>query len=263
MKKTLHIIIDAAAWLLVILAVCMTIFTVVSVNVFDRNNRRLFGYQAFIVRSDSMSATDFSAGDVVFTKSVDPSTLSPGDIIAFTSQNPYNEGETVTHKIRKLAVNEKGERGFVTFGTTKNVDDETIVTYPYVLGEYKGCVPNLGNFFVFLKTVPGYILCIFLPFLLLIIYQIINCVKLFQRYKKEQTAGIEAEKAAIARERAKNAETLRQLRELKESLESRSASVGAARGGSRPDEKSGLPGSGTPVDGSGPREVGNLWDDGE
>ena len=83
-----------------IAAVAMMIFTIISVTTFDRNERSLFGYQMFIVRTDSMKATDFDAGDLIFTKRVDPATLQEGDIIAFRSTNPENFGEVVTHKIR-------------------------------------------------------------------------------------------------------------------------------------------------------------------
>ena len=82
MKKVLNIIKNIFVWLVVLLAVCMMIFTIVSVNSFDRTDRDIFGYKAFIVRSDSMSATDFSAGDLILVKEVDPATLKAGDIIS-------------------------------------------------------------------------------------------------------------------------------------------------------------------------------------
>lgn len=68
MKKALHIIKNIFVWLVVALAVCMMIFTIISVSTFDRTDRSLFGYKAFIVLSDSMSATDFSAGDLVLSQ---------------------------------------------------------------------------------------------------------------------------------------------------------------------------------------------------
>ena len=108
MKKALNIIKNILVWLMVALAVCMMVFTVVSVNTFDRSDRSLFGFKAFIVLSDSMSKTDFDAGDLVLVKEVDPSTLKEGDIIAYTSQNTSNYGETVTHKIRKLTTDARG-----------------------------------------------------------------------------------------------------------------------------------------------------------
>lgn len=184
--KALKIIRNIAVWLLVAVAVFMMIFTVISVLTFDKADRSLFGYKAFIVLSDSMSKTDFSAGDLVLAKEVDPSALKEGDIISYTSQNSENYGQIVTHKIRRLTTAENGEPGFVTYGTSTDTDDENIVTYPYVVGKYSGSIPKIGSFFNFLKTVPGYIICILMPFMLLIIIEGIHCVRLFRQYKREQ-----------------------------------------------------------------------------
>lgn len=225
MKKILNIVKNSIVWAIAIFAVGMMIFTVVSVHTFDQNNRDLFGYKAFIVRSDSMSATDFKAGDLIFAKEVDPSTLKEGDIIAFTSQGTANFGETVTHKIRKLTTTEQGEKGFVTYGTTTNVDDETIVTYPYILGKYKSHISGLGTFFNFLKTTQGYILCILIPFLILIGWQGLNCVQLFRQYKKEQMAEITAEREQLAEERRQSQKMMQELMELRKQLEEKGGGV--------------------------------------
>ena len=218
MKKALNIVKNIFVWLVVVLAVCMMVFTIVSVNTFDRSERSLFGYKAFIVLSDSMSRTDFSAGDLVLVKEVDPSTLKEGDIIAYTSQNTENYGETVTHKIRKLTADANGEPGFVTYGTTTDTNDETVVTYPYVLGKYKTHLPKVGKFFMFLKTTPGYIICILIPFLLLILMQGLNCVKLFRRYKQEQMDEIKEERRKIEAERAESQKMMAELLALKAQL---------------------------------------------
>ena len=209
--KALKIIRCIFVWLMIALAVGMMIFTIVSVSTFDRADRNLFGYKAFIVLSDSMSKTDFSAGDLVLVKEVDPSTLKEGDIIAYTSQNTSNYGETVTHKIRKRTTDANGEPGFVTYGTTTDTDDETIVTYPYVLGKYQGRIPKVGTFFQFLKSTPGYIVCILIPFLLLILLEGIRCIRLFRKYKAEQQAELQAERDKIEADRA---ETQRMMQEL-------------------------------------------------
>ncbi len=210
--------------LMVLAAAAMMIFTIVSVSTFDRNDRDLFGYKAFIVRSDSMKATDFEAGDLVMIQEIDPSTLQAGDIIAFRSTNESNYGETVTHKVRSLTTTEAGEPAFVTYGTTTDTDDETPVTYDRVMGKYMFAVPKVGAFFTFLKTVPGYICCILLPFMILIIIQGANSVKLFQQYRREEMAEIEAkrqrEMAELAYERerlaAEREESRRMLEQLQE-----------------------------------------------
>jgi signal peptidase len=218
MKKTFNIIKNIFTTLLLIVTVCVMIFTVVSVKTFDRNDRSIFGYKMSIVMSDSMSATDFNAGDLVLTKEVDPSTLMEGDIISYTSQNSENFGKTVTHKIRSLTVDEEGNPGFITYGTTTDTDDETIVTYPYVTGKYVKSIPKVGTFFNFLRTVPGYICFILIPFALLIIVQAANTVVLFRRYRSEQMEGIINEREQLARERAENAKVLAELKQMQEEM---------------------------------------------
>ena len=219
MKKALNIIKTTLVWLVVLLAVSMMIFTVISVTTFNRNDRDLFGFKMYIVNSDSMAATDFNAGSLILVKEVDPSTLKEGDIITFMSQDTDSFGETITHKIRKVTTDAEGNPGFVTYGTTTGVDDETIVTYPYVLGKYKSHIPGLGTFFNFLKTTPGYFVCIFTPFMLIILYEGIKFFNLFRRYKKEQMEEMQAEKDKIEAEKAENAKMLEELKALKAQLE--------------------------------------------
>ena len=149
---------------------------------------------------------------------MDVSTLEVGDIITFTSIVPSNYGETVTHKIREITTYE-GEPAFVTYGTTTDTDDEMPVTYPYVLGKYEKCLSGVGNFFQFLKTTPGYILCIFLPFFLLILMEGINCVRLFKRYKSEEQREIQAQQANLERQREENQRMMQELMEMKARLE--------------------------------------------
>lgn len=216
--KALKVIRSIFVWLMVLLAACMMIFTIVSVATFDRADRNLFGYKAFIVLSDSMKATDFDAGDLVLVKEVDCTTLKEGDIIAYTSQNTSNYGETVTHKIRKLTKDANGDPGFVTYGTTTDTDDETVVTYPYVLGKYQTSIPKVGTFFQFLKTTPGYIVCIFVPFLILILLEGIRCIRLFRKYKSEQQAEMQAEREQIDADRAETQRMMQQLLQMKQQM---------------------------------------------
>lgn len=219
MKKVFDIVKSVFVWMIVLLAVFMMIFTIVSVTTFNRNDRNLFGYRAYIVNSDSMAATDFNAGSLIFVKETDPRTLVEGDIITFVSQNSESFGQTVTHKIRKITKDTNGNLAFVTYGTTTNVDDTTLVTAPYILGKYEFAMPYVGTFFNFLKTPQGYIVCIFIPFMLLILHQGVNTVRLFRRYKAEQMEEMNAEKARIEEERAQNARMMEELLALKAQLE--------------------------------------------
>ena len=218
MKKTLDVVKTVFVVTLAIIAVAMMIFTIVSTRSFDQNNRTIFGYKAFIVKSDSMSKTDFEAGDLILLKNVDPKTLKDGDIIAYKSTNSHNDGEIVTHKIRSLTEDVDGNKGFITYGTSTNVDDEKVVLHKQVLGKYQFSIPMVGTFFAFIKTVPGYLICILLPFLLLIGTQVANCIKLFKQHKDEQKEEILAKEKELEDERARSKEMMAELIQLRARL---------------------------------------------
>ncbi|MBQ8425793.1 MAG: hypothetical protein IJX17_07270 [Clostridia bacterium] len=115
--------------------------------------------------------------------------------------------------------------GYKTYGTNTGNIDDSVVQPEYVMGKYVGKLPKLGYFFKFLKTTPGYIICILIPFMILIIYQGINCVVLFKKYRKQQMAEINEEKAKIEEERKASADMLKELEELKAQLAKRDAEM--------------------------------------
>lgn len=231
-KNTLGIVSKVLTWILLGATILMIVFTMITALTFNRNDRNLFGIRFYVVLSDSMSLSEnnkddkvhFNVDDIVLIKNVkDPTKLEVGDIISFISQNSYNIGETVTHKIRSVEVDKDGQLCYETYGTNTGASDEARVYPEYVLGKYVGKVEGLGAFFRFLKTTPGYICCILLPFLLIIGMQGFKTIKLFIKYKKEQAAIIEAEKAEIAAERKQNEEMMRELLELKAQLQKQNA----------------------------------------
>ena len=216
MKKAWNIIRKIIVWAIVVFSLGMMAFTIISVTTFDRADRSVFGYSAFIVLSDSMKATDFDAGDLVIIKQTDPSTLKEGDIISFQSPDESNYGEIVTHKIREVTTDDEGHPGFITYGTTTDSNDQGIVTYNLVIGKYQGHIPKVGTFFNFLKSVPGYFICIFTPFFILILVQARNSIKLFRKYKKEQMEEIQAEKKSLEEERVKSQAMMEQLMQMQQ-----------------------------------------------
>ena len=234
-KKALSIASKVLVWIIVAVTVFMMGFTIFSTLTFDRNDRNLFGIRFYVVLTDSMSPSEnnkddkvhFNAGDIVMIKNVeDAKSLQPGEVIAFISQNSVSYGETVTHMIREVKTTSDGRfLGYVTYGTNTGTDDEAIVEPDYVLGTYAGKLPKVGYFFDFLQTTPGYIVCILVPFLLLILWQGVNTIRLFKQYKREQVADIEEERAQIAKEREESAQMLRELQALKEQLAQQQAGM--------------------------------------
>lgn len=219
MKKIVNALVNVFAFMAVLAAVMLILYTIVSVTDSNKDDRTLVGYRAFIVLSDSMSKTDFSAGDLVVVKKVNPDILKEGDIISYISTNSENYGQTVTHKIRKLTTDSEGNPGFVTYGTTTDTDDESIVTYSNVLGKYQFHLASVGRFFMFLKSKDGYVLFIFLPLMLLTLYTSFKSTQIFKEYKKEQLKELQAEKEQVEAERGENDKMMEEIRKLQAELE--------------------------------------------
>ncbi len=236
-------------WIVVLAAVGMMAFTIFSVTTFDRNNRAIFGYKLFIDLTDSMSPDYFNAGDIVIVKKVDDvSKIKAGDIIAYQS---LMEGETygkaITHMVRYTSADAEGKSAikklvedktagirfasnedqfkihFLTYGSATGSNDAVIVSEDFVLGQYVGRLPRVGYFFQYLKTPIGYIICILVPFLLLIGMQGLNCIKIFKKYKKEQTAALAAERASLEAERAESQRMMSEIMALKAQLAAQQA----------------------------------------
>ena len=77
-KKIFSIASRVVTICLVVFTVLVMVFTIFSVVTFDKNNRSLFGYSFYIVKTDSMSLNEdgsnahydvhFDAGDIIVTK---------------------------------------------------------------------------------------------------------------------------------------------------------------------------------------------------
>lgn len=216
--KVLDILRTVFVIVVIAMAVIMLIFTLVSVNTMDKEDIDIFGYKFFIVKSDSMKATDFAAGDIIISKIVDPRSLKDGDIITFYDPtvvgNPGSDGErVVTHKIRYKTTTEDGDHAFQTYGTTKDINDPFVVPYSHILGQYQFSLPKVGYLFAPENRVPVYIVFIFIPFMLLILSQGISFVRTFLKFRKEQKAIIAAERAKLDEERATALEEQRKAQE--------------------------------------------------
>ena len=166
--------------------VLISVFALVSSFIVDRSDRNIFGYSAFTVASDNLSTEGFSLGDIVITEKASPSVLKENDTIVFVSQNENSFGETMARNIRSIS-----EEGIITYNSVTGEDDGALVSPEEVIGKLIFSVPKAGIFFGFLKTVPGYILCVFIPLIILISARGINSIILFRKYRDEELAEIE------------------------------------------------------------------------
>jgi len=131
----------------------------------------LGGFRSFVVLTGSMQPT-ISAGSLLYTQS-QPS-YQKGDIIAFQKENVV-----VTHRIVEAT-----SSGFITKGDANNAPDTEPVQQASILGKSVLAIPYVGQFILFLKTLPGFLIFIILPALIFIALE-------FKTIKKELEKDIE------------------------------------------------------------------------
>ena len=157
-----------------------------------------FGIKPFVLVTGSMEPAIYG-GDLVITKTVDPSKLKPDDIISFKDGN-----SVITHRIKELTEKD-GKPAFITQGDANNAADENSVAYSQVEGIHLFKIGRLGNLAMFMQTPAGMLIFVGIPMCGFIIYDIIRRRLAGQKEKtkdSEAQAEIERLKDALAQKEA-------------------------------------------------------------
>ena len=172
--------------LLLFMMVALSFFLIQSRVTGDVPN--VFGYQMYIVLSGSMSP-EFDTGSLAFVRETDPAELAVGDIITYRSA-PGSDSLT-THRI--VEVRNGSDLRFVTRGDANTVNDPSPVQAENVVGRVTGSVPYMGYVMDFAQTRQGLILLIFVPGVLIIIFELGKILR-YLTQKDNQEGGKEKEK---------------------------------------------------------------------
>ena len=162
------------------------------------------GYKPMMVLTESME--DYiMAGDVIIVKDVDATTLKKGDVITFF--DPLGNGSTtVTHRIIDV-VNDETGLWFQTQGDNNNTPDRELVNADAVVGIYVSRIPYVANIALFMQTVPGLIISVFVPLCAFVAYDMIRRNQ-HEKKKDQDRDALLAELAALRAEQSKkNQET--------------------------------------------------------
>jgi signal peptidase I len=136
-----------------------------------------FGWEVDAVISGSMEP-QLHTGALVVTRPVAPDTILPGDIITFFA--PVTNRMT-THRV--VAIENNPTLSFCTKGDANEEADPNPVATASVKGVVCFNIPYVGYLTKFLKTLPGLLICLCLPALVIIITEIRNIRRaVFDRY---------------------------------------------------------------------------------
>ena len=123
---------------------------------------RLLGYQVFNVISGSMEP-EYSVGDLIYVKEVDPYEIKVGDPITFV----LNEDLVVaTHRVVEI---DAENQHFYTKGDANETADASPVHFNNVIGVPQFGIPLLGYVSDFIQNPPGMYITIAVGVVLIIV----------------------------------------------------------------------------------------------
>lgn len=145
--------------LLLVLSVTITLFVLAS--------HYLLGLNFITVYGNSMSPT-IPQGALMITNTVAPSEIAIDDIIAF--RPPGGVTTTVAHRVVEVNPSENTVL-FTTKGDAVEDNDSYAVPAANVLGKVIFWIPLVGYIAHSIKTVPGFVLLVLVPVVIIILLQ--------------------------------------------------------------------------------------------
>jgi len=161
------------------------------------------GYLPMIVLTDSMYP-NINSGDLIICHTVDPKDVKVRDVISFF--DPAGNGSSVvTHRVIEI-VDKDGKLFFRTMGDNNNTEDRELVPSEKLVGKYKFRIAGAGNIAMFMQTTTGLIVCVVLPIILLVGYDIVRR-RIYEKQNRTDTEALLAELEALKAEKAAKAES--------------------------------------------------------
>ena len=167
------------------------------------------GYCPLIVLTDSMFP-QIHKGDLIICQTIDPKDVKVGDVISFF--DPEGNGTSVvTHQV--IEILEDGS--FRTKGTNNNTPDDLPVPTDNLVGIYRSRIAGAGHVALFLQSTPGLIVCVVLPIVLLVGYDVLRRRK-YEKAKQQDTNALLAELEALRAQKAQGEQTSAEAESTKE-----------------------------------------------
>lgn len=177
----------------------INIMLIVKVYVLKEKISTIGGFVPLVVLTDSMNPT-IQSGDLVIYHTAEAEDIHKGDIIVYF--DPAGDGDAVvSHRVIER-ISEDGKLAFRTKGDANDVADERAVPGDKLLGVYRMRIAGAGNVVMFLQSPAGLIVCVVIPLLLLISYDMIRR-GIYEKRRRRQTEAMLKELEEL---RAQNAE---------------------------------------------------------
>ncbi len=209
-KRVRHIV--AVALLIALTAILLPIF-IINLTLTIRSNldrtvpASVFGLAPLAVETDSMNGIEedsFAGGSLILVRMIgeeEKQQLEVGQVVTFRQQNDDGTYYFVTHRITELG-EENGAIAYVVTRGDRNTIDDGATAITDVLGVCVASVPGLGSAVLFLQAPWGLLLCIGVPVVAYIVYDVVRIARRNRRLAAEQGEAMQKKDAEIARLRA-------------------------------------------------------------
>ncbi len=182
LKKGLVIIGKVISWaifFILLLAAAFLIYYYVATKIYAKKGA---GYEPkfsiYTIVSWSMTPT-IKVYDTIINMKVDnPEDIKVGDVITFRSTSLATPGTTITHRVVSITEDSDGKVCYRTKGDFNNIEDQACAKFNNVIGKVILKIPQLGRIQFFLASKVGWILCILVPAMYIIIRDILKITKL-------------------------------------------------------------------------------------
>ena len=157
------------------------------------------GVFPLIVLTDSMQP-EIDGGDLIICHTIEADDVKDGDVIAFF--DPAGNGTSIlTHRVTDV-VKDGGSVSFKTKGDANNAEDRMLVEEDDLVGIYQSRIKGAGNIAMFMQSTTGLIICVVLPIILLVGYDLMRR-KSYEKKQHADTDALLAELEALRAEKAR------------------------------------------------------------
>lgn len=155
---------------------------------------KIGGYAPLIVLTGSMEPK-IKSGDLIFVKQIDGRDVKEKDVIAFF--DPDGNGSSIlTHRVNEV-FEKDGTLYFRTQGDANNTEDRTAVSADKLVGIYTGFrIAGAGSAAMFMQTTAGLIICVLVPLILLVGWDIFRRRR-YEKRNQQDTDALLAELEAL------------------------------------------------------------------
>lgn len=171
MKKVLNILLDIIIWIIILLAIFITIMSLTKKT---NNLSSIFGYYVFSIKTESMEPV-IKKGDLIIGKKYNNDLIKKGDILSFYT---LEDDRTIikTHRVEKI-YDDGALKSYLMKGDNNEKPDDVHITNNDIICRYTNVrIPLLGYIFNFIKSKVGFFVTIIIPLFITFIYNLYTLI---------------------------------------------------------------------------------------